>query len=284
MDFIYHIIQKNKTAANDPSSESSIKFIENMIALFTEAQIFEPANSAERYCVGYYYKMVKENHIEMLKHYTIGANDGNIDCIVGLSFYYNSQKNYPLMKKYYLLGVDQKESSSINNLAFYYLTIEKNYKAMKKLYLMNLEKGYPSAMNGLGYYYSNIKKKYTKGLKYYKMGAATNDETSICNLADYYNVIEKNDTKVKICCKYGINKNSSMCLNYLIAYLYNTHQYNLMAPYYNKLIKLKCSDGLEIFGKYHLFVKCDIELYDKCLKIAKIFNNYIGQVQKVIYD
>jgi TPR repeat protein len=40
----------------------------------------------------------------------------------------------------------------MNNLGYYYQFIEKDYELMKKYYLIAIDKGHSNAMNNLGYY------------------------------------------------------------------------------------------------------------------------------------
>lgn len=51
----------------------------------------------------------------------------------------------------------------------YYETIEKNYELMKKYYLMAIELNYYNAMYNLGYYYKYIEKNYELMEKYFSM-------------------------------------------------------------------------------------------------------------------
>ena len=64
--------------------------------------------------------------------------------------------------------IDIDNSSAMNYLGLYYKKIEKNYDLMKRYYLMAIDKGNLKAMNNLGFYYQEVEKNYDMMKKYYK--------------------------------------------------------------------------------------------------------------------
>ena len=75
-----------------------------------------------------------------------------------LALYYKEiEKNYELMKKYYLMAIEKENSTAMFELGLYYEDIEINHKLMKKYYLRAIDKGNSSAINKLlKYYYKNL--------------------------------------------------------------------------------------------------------------------------------
>ena len=62
------------------------------------------------------------------------------NCLLFYGVYFKFiEKNYELMKKYYLMAIECNNNIAMNNLALYYQDIEKNYELMKKYYLMAIE-------------------------------------------------------------------------------------------------------------------------------------------------
>jgi TPR repeat protein len=71
-------------------------------------------------------------------------------------YYEKKLKNYDLMKKYYLIGIERKNKYAMNNLACYYFNIEKNYDLARKYWIMAIKKGYYElAVNNIRLYYKN---------------------------------------------------------------------------------------------------------------------------------
>ena len=85
--------------------------------------------------------------------------DPNILFNIG-KYYHKIQKDYDMMKKYYLMAIEKGNHDAMNNLGLYYKNIEKDYDMMKKYYLMAIDKGCFNAMNNLGFYYYQTEKNY----------------------------------------------------------------------------------------------------------------------------
>jgi hypothetical protein len=181
IDFI-----KNKSNVYvDIDNEESI---EKIYKLLINNIIYEPTNAIENHYLGWYYAKIKQDYDQMKKYYMIGIDNGNTHSINNLGGHYQKiEINYDLMKKYYLMGIDCGNSTSMHDLAYYYHTIEANYDLMKKYYLMSIDKGSNVSMNNLGHYYQNIEKNYDEMEKYYLMAIDNDNNDSIINLVNYYN-------------------------------------------------------------------------------------------------
>ena len=99
------------------------------------------------------------------------------------------------------MAIDKGCNEAMNNLGFYYYMIEKNYDMMKKYYLMAIDGGIGNAMNDLGSYYCMIEKNYDMAKKYYLMAIDKSNDTvkksAMHNLAKYYWDIEQNYDMMK---------------------------------------------------------------------------------------
>ena len=60
--------------------------------------------------------------------------------IIGLYYEY-IEKDYYLMKKYYLMSIEKNNHDSMMFLGLYYMLTDKDYKQMKKYYMMAIDKG-----------------------------------------------------------------------------------------------------------------------------------------------
>jgi hypothetical protein len=80
----------------------------------------------------------------------------------------------------------------MNNLGYYYYDIEKNYEQMKKYYFMAIEKDNDVAMNNLGYYYQNVEKDYDQMKKYYLNAIEKGNNEMIYHLEQFHK--DNNDT------------------------------------------------------------------------------------------
>ena len=156
-------------------------------------------------------------------------------------YYENIEKNYDLMKKYYLMAIELKYPNAMKNLGLYYQDIEKNYDLMKKYYLMAIEFNDVFAMNNLGCYYHNTEKNYDLMKKYYLMAIELNNVVSMYTLGYYYHYDEKD--------------------------------YDLMKKYYLMAIELDNSNAL--FGMIMFYKKTNNIEYNKYLDlyVEKYINN-----------
>jgi TPR repeat protein len=142
-----------------------------------------------RYIGLYYGKKIEKDYDLMKKYYLMAIDKGNDDAMYNLGHYYQfKEKNYDLMKKYYLMAIDKENSYAMNNLGHYYQfkEIEKNYDLMKKYYLMAIDKENSYAMNNLGHYYQFKEKNYDLMKKYYLRAIYKGNINAMNNLGYYY--------------------------------------------------------------------------------------------------
>ena len=207
--------------------ENSLKKIHD---LFIHNIFLEPEGSKELFYYGVYYQDV-ENHLGW-HHYTV-------------------DKNYDLMKKYYLMGVELGNSTVMNNLGNYYQHVEKNYGLMKKYYLMAIELGNSTTMNNLGNYYQHVEKNYDLMKKYYLMAVELGNSTAMNNLGWHYHYIEKNYNLMKKYYFMAITLEDSATMNNLAHYYQKVEKnYDLMKKYYLMSVKLGNSLALDNWTKY----------------------------------
>jgi tetratricopeptide (TPR) repeat protein len=102
-----------------------------------------------------------------------------------------------LIKKYYLLAIEQKNSDAMNNLGYQYYSEQKYDKAIK-YYSMAFEHKNTTVYNNIGMFYFDVEKNYDKAVEYYKLAADNNIPEAFYNLALYYHAIKKDiNTAIK---------------------------------------------------------------------------------------
>jgi len=211
------------------------------------------------------------------------------------AYYQYTEKNYDLMKKYYLMAIQLNHSYAMNNLGYYYQYIEKNYDLMKKYYLMAIELNNSSAMTNLAYYYNIVEKNYDLMKKYYLMAIGINHSDAMYNLAQYYQWTEKNYDLMKKYYLMAIELNDSYAMHYLANYYeYTEKNYDLMKKYYLMAIELNNPYSMSSLDFYYQFTEKNdqtfVELYkyeDKEYFITLFndkFKNNINLDQKYYYS
>jgi len=200
------------------------------------------------------------NNIEMYKE--------GLELWYGL-YHTDVTKNYELMKKYYLIGINKQIHSKsdyycINNLGNYYQYVEINYDLMKKYYLMNIEAGILSSMFNLGNYYQDVEINYDLMKKYYLMAIDKGHLYSMYNLGNYYHLVEINYYLMKKYYLMAIDKGhlSSM---YNLGKYYQTIEinYDLMKKYYLMAIDKGHLSSMYNLGKYYQDVEINYDLMKK---------------------
>ncbi len=189
--------------------------------------------------IGIYYEKIEKNYDLMKKYYLMAIDNGNPHAMRSLGYYYqNIEKNYNKMKEYYLMAIDNGNSYAMYNLGFYYHYIEQNYDLMKKYYLMAIDNGSSNAMTNLATYYSDIVKDYNLMKRYYLMAIDKGNSCAMNNLATYYSDIVKDYDKMKKYYLMAIDKGNSYAMyNLGFYYHYIEQNYDLMKKYYLMAIK-----------------------------------------------
>jgi tetratricopeptide (TPR) repeat protein len=78
----------------------------------------------------------------------MAIDKGNDNAMNNLGLYYQQQKDYDNMMKYYLMAIDKGDSDAMFNLGLYYKQ-QKDYDNMMKYYLMAIDKGDSDSVNEL---------------------------------------------------------------------------------------------------------------------------------------
>ena len=161
--------------------------------LFKNNIIGDKYNSIICLYYGFYYDSIKDYDV-MKKYYLMGIDYHNVYSMHFLASHYNHIKDYDMMKKYYLMAIDHNNNHSMNNLAYYYRHTQKDYDLMKKYYLMSINCNNITAMYNLAHYYQYVEKNYDLMKKYYLMAIDNIDDSgdSMHNLAHYYQHTESN--------------------------------------------------------------------------------------------
>ena len=149
------------------------------------------------------------------------------------NFYYKTEQNYELAKKYYLMAIDKNNSDAMNHLGNLYYEIEHDYKLAKKYYLMAIDKGNSNAMFNLGNLYHETEQHYELAKKYYLMAIDEGNSCAMTNLGNYYYEIEKNYELAKKYYLMAIDEdNSDAMFNLGHIYYKIEKNYELTKKYY----------------------------------------------------
>jgi TPR repeat protein len=148
-------------------NQKSIEIIYNLLKnnIFDNSVIYD--DPIIYLYAGYYYKKQKEYDL-MKKYYIMAIKLGNSMAMNNLGYYYKEQKEYDSMKKYYMMAIELGNSTAMFNFGDYH-EHQKEYDLMKKYYIMAIDKGNPSAMYNLGDYYYYTENKLGIAVKYLRM-------------------------------------------------------------------------------------------------------------------
>jgi TPR repeat protein len=147
--------------------------------------------------LGYYYQCEEMDYALAKKYYLQAIEKGNTNAMNNLGQYYKwMEGDCDNAKKYFLQATEKGDAVAMYNLGYNFYH-EKNYDLMKKYYLMAIDKGREAfreasheaagdAMEGLGKYYEKIKINYKLMTKYYLMAVSEGNTTPIERLDYYY--------------------------------------------------------------------------------------------------
>ena len=121
----------------------------------------------------------------------------NVRNLCDMGIYYYNNKNYLLMKLYFVLAIEYGCMESAYNLAFYYQEVEKKYHYMKAYYEFAITKGDIYAMYKLAYHYYVREKNVILMKKYFNMAISFGDTNSMYELGMYYKYCEQNYLKAE---------------------------------------------------------------------------------------
>jgi TPR repeat protein len=128
--------------------------------------------------MGNYYRDVNKDENEMEKYYLMAFQAGNFESLETLAHYYREEEDYDKMTKFFLMGIEKyNDESFMTEYADYFLEIDKNYPMAKKYYLMAIEQSnssYLSALTGYANYHRIYTKNYSEMMKYYSIAFKQN--------------------------------------------------------------------------------------------------------------
>jgi len=177
------------------------------------------------FIMGCYHLYISKNYPEMKKYYLMAIEHNNSTAMNNLAQYHEHiSKNYPEMEKYYLMAIKHNNSTAMYNLAQYHDDISKNYPEMEKYYLMAIQLNHSNAMNNLGYYYGKITKNYPEMEKYYLMAIEHNNSNAMNNLGYYHEKITKNYPEMEKYYLMAIKHNNSYAMYCLINYYFKNNK------------------------------------------------------------
>jgi len=232
--------------------------------LFIKDVIFEPNNTNDLYFLGMYYQYINKNYELMKKYYLQAIDKGNSVSMTGLGLHYMSiEVNNDIANKYFLMAIDKGNLNAMVCLGYKY-SVEKKYDLMKKYYLMAIDKGNTNAMNNLGYYYQFVEKNYDLTKKYYLQAIDKGNTTAMNNLGSYYEQVEKNYDLMKKYYLQAIDKGITTAMNNLGSYYEQAEKnYDLMKKYYLQAIDKGNTTAMNNLGSYYEQVEHNYELAEK---------------------
>ena len=208
------------------------------------------------------YKSIESYILELYNNDIIDSNTNDELKLSSIGNYYQYiEKDYELMKKYYLMAIDVGDSYAMYNLGNYYKYIEKDYELMKKYYLMAIDVGDSDAMNNLGNYYQDVEKDYELMKKYYSMAIDDGNSDAMINLATYYQDVEKDYPEMKKYYLMAIDAGNKFAM-YNLAYYYQyvEKDYSEMKKYYGMAIDAGYTNAMYILGNYYYLIEKDYQL------------------------
>ncbi len=218
--------------------------------------------------IGCYYKYIEKNYNMMKIYYIKAIENNNSFAMNELGQYYQDiEVNYDLMKKYYLMAVKLNNPNAMNNLGYHYYIVEKNYDLMKEYYMMAIKLNCPAAMNNMGYYYCHIKKNYDLMKEYYMMAIKLNNLEAMHNLGYYYYQIKNYDLMEQYY-QMAIKLNNPKAMESLGYYYQIVKNYDLMKQYYLMAIDFKSPGAAYCLGSYYNCVEKNTDMMLKYMKIA----------------
>ena len=131
------IVNKFDDAENRTPKDRNVELlIYNLFKNIFKNNIFEePSTDIEYYYYGVYYDEIEKNYDLMKKYYLMAIQLNHSSAMFNLAWYYQyTKENYDLMKKYYLMAIELNNSDAMDYLADYYEKNEKNNQSFVELY------------------------------------------------------------------------------------------------------------------------------------------------------
>ena len=150
---------------------------DTVVAIFNNSYTNEMVDGSLLNVKGLYYRNVEKNYTLMKKYYVMAIEVGNVRAMYNPGMYYKDVE-----KKYLIMAMELGDTCAMNNLGWYYKIVEKDYDMMKECYVMAIEKNDAAAMYNFGLYYQSVEKNYDLMKKYYLMAIELGDADAMKNL------------------------------------------------------------------------------------------------------
>lgn len=181
---IVNFYQTNRKEISDEIQQGNLNVISlnEYISMLIDLSP-ERLNAQELFAMGKYYANIK-NYDLMKKYYLMAVDNNNADAMFFLGCYYGkTEHNNILAQKYYLMAHNHGRKYAIYNLGRYYQRRGFIDDAIK-CYLLGIDSGCIPSMNELGLCYQY--KDYDLMLKYFTMAIEHGCSNSMYNLGVYY--------------------------------------------------------------------------------------------------
>lgn len=153
--------------------------------LYANKKKFKPIDDVECYYVGMYHYIHTSDNCLVKKYFLIAIDQGHVLAMYNLAMFYVKNKEYANAEKYFLMAIDHGDVASMIQLADMYL-YKYDYVDAEKYYLMAIAHDSVEAMNKLGKLYMNDIVNTSLGIKYHTMAAEKGMIESTSILAKYY--------------------------------------------------------------------------------------------------
>lgn len=219
--------------------------LQKIYNLFVHHKKDIPINSIEFLYYGVYYEIIDKNDNLMIKYYLEAIKCNNYYASHNLASYYQREKNYELFKKYIEIPVKSRYPLSCRLMGDYYQLVDKDYKKMEEMYLIGIENGDSASANNLGcYYYNTIKK--DLAIECLELAVTFNDiyKDAYKNLGLCYGYIKKDYIKMEEYLLYGYKMGSKKSFKELCNYYTNNQKNQIYDHFFFEFINLCKLDKL----------------------------------------
>lgn len=236
----------------------------------------EHQNFDAYYYLGYYYAEINYDEILMKKYYKLSTEfTGNINSSYNLGIFYQNQKKFDKMEKYFEISVKNGNGNAMMKLGLYYQS-EKNYEKMKNYYCMAILNKYYEGALKMGLYHKYIDIDVKQMLFYFNIAKQQDIDEALFELGDYYDKINS----VEIANKYYskavqyCNKNAARRVNENLEKKFNI---KLALKCYNKLNEKNLHEINNILVNfYEIKHLIGTKNCQNCLKLAEVLKYKCG--------
>lgn len=232
-EFIKKYLEENGREYITITSETDLKIIYD---LYCNSQVAQSTDlSSQVLCYYGVYYSIKKNIVEMEKYYMMAIENGDSTAMCNLGYFYHYREpNYEKMIKYYQMAIDLGDSHAMYILAKYYM--DKNqFDYAEKYYKMSIEKGNDDAMNNLAFCYK-LNKQYDEAKKYFLMAIEKGNPVAMNNFGSYYLQKKQYDDAEKYL-KMAIEKGNADAIDNLALSYQQNGKWNDAIEYFLQILK-----------------------------------------------